>query len=857
MPGLATPDMAEAMAVAPDEDGWDVADSGATTADRAVARNGNGHAIVLTPLDEETTIQDEDPLAPLSTDAVTLPRRRPPPPRAPPSMARPAAPASDAPMTHEDETRKGPAPSSGPPPAHSGVNGRGKGAANGNASTGVAVAPLDWSDQESDSQTEIYVKEKRLPRAVAPPRAVPAPRATEKSLSWLPPPTPPPPSTGARFPGGASTDPRSPGGTSTGARSPGGASTGARSPGGASTGTLPWPARAPAPMSSGLGATHPDNPAGSLPPARTPPLGETRNDKPSGSLPPPRTPPRSNPPPSRTTALGPLPRPSMPAPRSYEGASDVGHAYRSDPTHAAPPSPVASSSNGLGGDYARQDAYPYESVIPAAARMPSLSPADWGLAAPAPGAYAPSASAQGAYGFDYRGRAAPGAPEPPGYAGLENGYAGAAPDPYAAAQLGAFPSAPAPVPMSVPPAAYAPPYAPPPAARPAAAAAPPKERGPWNRQSLALAAASLVLSVLMAVVLLVPRRGQLRIDAAVEGGGRLERAEVYVDGRKECDTVPCTVTNLAPGPKTIKLMAPDGAAPELVIETVERGQEKAVVIPVRGGRGVGGTRLVVAPGQPGLKVTVDGADRGPAPIDLHVIAPGPHRVRFDAGPRFEPLESTVEVPAGQTLEIAAVNLKVLRGRATIDLLTPGARVILARVDTPSNAKLLPGPWPMALDLDPGWKVSASLRGFRSFEQPVTFTDGAPETSVRVELQPEGAIVAQAAPAAQAPYVPRAAAAAPATPRVGNYQQQADDDDDEPAASEPASTGGGGTLNINSLPLSKVLLDGKPLGSTPKVGVKVTAGSHTVTFIHPELGRKSLSVSVKPGQTATASVRFNK
>ena len=179
----------------------------------------------------------------------------------------------------------------------------------------------------------------------------------------------------------------------------------------------------------------------------------------------------------------------------------------------------------------------------------------------------------------------------------------------------------------------------------------------------------------MAVVLLVPRRGQLRIDAAVEGGGRLERAEVYVDGRKECDTVPCTVTNLAPGPKTIKLIAPDGAAPELVIETVERGEEKAVVIPVRAGRGAGGTRLVVASGQPGLKVTVDGVDRGPAPVNLQGIAPGPHRLRFDAGPRFEPLERTVEVPAGQT-GIAAVNLKVL-GVEPPSTFSPGARVILA------------------------------------------------------------------------------------------------------------------------------------------------------------------------------------
>jgi hypothetical protein len=57
-------------------------------------------------------------------------------------------------------------------------------------------------------------------------------------------------------------------------------------------------------------------------------------------------------------------------------------------------------------------------------------------------------------------------------------------------------------------------------------------------------------------------------------------------------------------------------------------------------------------------------------------------------------------------------------------------------------------------------------------------------------------------------------------------------------------------------VSKVVLDGKPLGSTPKVGVSVPAGSHTVTFIHPDLGKKSVTVQVKAGETKTAAVKFN-
>jgi len=56
-------------------------------------------------------------------------------------------------------------------------------------------------------------------------------------------------------------------------------------------------------------------------------------------------------------------------------------------------------------------------------------------------------------------------------------------------------------------------------------------------------------------------------------------------------------------------------------------------------------------------------------------------------------------------------------------------------------------------------------------------------------------------------------------------------------------------------VSKVILDGKPQGSTPKVGISVPAGSHTVVFIHPEKGKKTVSVTVKAGETKTAAVKF--
>jgi hypothetical protein len=64
----------------------------------------------------------------------------------------------------------------------------------------------------------------------------------------------------------------------------------------------------------------------------------------------------------------------------------------------------------------------------------------------------------------------------------------------------------------------------------------------------------------------------------------------------------------------------------------------------------------------------------------------------------------------------------------------------------------------------------------------------------------------------------------------------------------------GAINVTSNPPASVVLDGRPLGKAPLV-VRVPAGVHSLLFIHPLYGRRSLSVSVSPGLTRGASVEF--
>jgi len=72
---------------------------------------------------------------------------------------------------------------------------------------------------------------------------------------------------------------------------------------------------------------------------------------------------------------------------------------------------------------------------------------------------------------------------------------------------------------------------------------------------------------------------------------------------------------------------------------------------------------------------------------------------------------------------------------------------------------------------------------------------------------------------------------------------------------PVQDEGAGHVNINSIPISAVVLDGRPLGGTPRIRVAVRPGPHTVLFVHPEHGRKSQTIHVDAGRTVLAAVRF--
>jgi serine/threonine-protein kinase len=435
-----------------------------------------------------------------------------------------------------------------------------------------------------------------------------------------------------------------------------------------------------------------------------------------------------------------------------------------------------------------------------------------------------------------------------------------APDPY----LPRIP-APAPVPRELAePAAYTP--TPPADARPPhpswVPSMPPPAPQPAGKTNWILAVVAL-LAVLTGAFFYwrsVAAQGTVTIEVTHQGKP-VDRANIYIDGQKKCEFSPCKL-ELTPGSKQLRVVAGALAGSQTV--DVGGGKELRVEIVL----GVStetapAAEPDAAPDAPatlkldsalrGVRVFVDGVDKGKLPLELTGIKPGKVTLRFEAeGGSHGKLEKVVELAPGQTLALGDVKLPLAKVKTIFELETRGATVKLAGgpgAGAPASEQTLvfqESRATVVLDTARTWRVTATLAGYRTFEHTLGFVETAAEMTVTIKLEREEK-VADAAPT-PAP-VP---APAPGKPPVTDKPEPKPA---PPPAASAAAASGQGILNANSIPPSKVTIDGKPYGDTPVTGIKVSAGSHTVVFKHPKLGTKSRTITVGAGQTKTAAVRF--
>ncbi|HEY1695843.1 MAG TPA: serine/threonine-protein kinase [Polyangiaceae bacterium] len=406
--------------------------------------------------------------------------------------------------------------------------------------------------------------------------------------------------------------------------------------------------------------------------------------------------------------------------------------------------------------------------------------------------------------------------------------------------MGVLPPAPLPAPMPVPMGRplSVPEYQPPPRAMEATALVRPQQSrtGLWVALGLVGIAA-----VGVAVFLLMPHTGRIAVNVndanAKSGSGSINRVDIFVDGRKTpCETAPCIVDQVSAGSHEVKVLAEGYDTPPSQSVNVESGKDVNATFALSSATKVAGIKA--SGSQAGVKLYVDDKEIGPLPQEIRDLTPGDHTIKIAGSERYQPLEKHVTVTKDSIEDLGNIQLKVLKGKATISLGTPGARVYLVSGSDRRELPMLP----ISVDIDTAksWALQATKTGYTDYNQSIAFDDGQAEKSYTVTLDPKTAAVS--APV----YSPSPAAPAPAP---------------APAAPAPRDNGGDETsseafLNINSIPPSTCFLDGRSLGSTPKVHVSVKPGAHTVKFVNSDQGlSKTISVRVGAGETKPAVAKL--
>jgi hypothetical protein len=574
----------------------------------------------------------------------------------------------------------------------------------------------------------------------------------------------------------------------------------------------------------------------------------------SAPLPPPRSSPVASS--SRTTEDTPITPP---------GGKLLEEASRADRPPSSPPATAASTrttsgsnadkalpgaAQGSSGLDAWLTAQPSPSVIPPAPTAPTPAVNAASLLSSAPVTSSPSSSGEVGWDddddkttiYDKDTQTAAQALLQPAYA--------------AAAQPGRPPP-----PMSRPPGAMMPPAqgivtrtTAPPIPRDATFSIPPAAPMPaMNRlQWLGMA---LVVSVCVGVLvyLLLPKKGSLTVTVAGPANRPLEQVEIIVDGRVRCNQSPCRVTGLKEGAHMVQARA---AGYQGTAETgVEVSGNQEAVHNVLLSRALPTGIRVFGEGS-GLTLSVDGREIGPLPQVLREMEPGEHLIQVTGGEHFGAFEQRVAVEAEHMKVIGPVKLPVVKGLVTI-VAGPGADGADVILRAGSSRKTLPQlPVTLEIPTDQPHIVVARKRGYSVFQQEIGFAEGEAKKTIEISMVEEREPVARPTPRntsappasdtpppAPAPVEPASAVAPEPTPPAESPV--------DPSA-EAAETA---TLNLSSTPPSNVVLDGKPLGSTPHVGLAVPAGTHTVIFINGSERRRA-TVTVAAGSTKTVSVKFD-
>jgi hypothetical protein len=348
---------------------------------------------------------------------------------------------------------------------------------------------------------------------------------------------------------------------------------------------------------------------------------------------------------------------------------------------------------------------------------------------------------------------------------------------------------------------------------------------------------ALIGAMLVAALfwVLLPKKGGLTVTVAGGPGNKeLAAVEVIVDNKVRCRASPCELPSLKSGTHYVEVRAAGYQATAKSAVAIVGGQTAVHNVQlIRAGTGI----KVFGEGS-GLTLLVDGKEFGPLPQELREMEPGEHVIQVAGGNRYEVFTQRIIVDPDRMTPIGPIRLKVTKGLATIRA-GHGAEDAEVTLRVGDSRRVLPAlPVRLEVETDRPHVLIAKRKGYSTFEEPILFDDGQAEKTIEIMLTERPL---------EDPALRRRRPATGVGPGGAAEAAEAE----EPPAAEPV---GSATLQLTSTPPSNVLLDGKPLGTTPLRDVAVEPGTHRVIFIHGA-ERKPKTVEAAAGSNQTVSVSF--
>ncbi|MGB0678524.1 MAG: PEGA domain-containing protein, partial [Polyangiales bacterium] len=261
-------------------------------------------------------------------------------------------------------------------------------------------------------------------------------------------------------------------------------------------------------------------------------------------------------------------------------------------------------------------------------------------------------------------------------------------------------------------------------------------------------------------------------------------------------------------------------------------------------------RLSVRSAPTGAEVWIDGKKlKQRTPLHEHSLPAGKHHLRL-ALPGYREWQSHLSLAPDEGMRLPMVQLEARTVTVRVDSIPTGAQVSLSQANgVQKSLGETPLVTTLPANLPPG-TLQVERRSYRAWSAPLDLSALQGDThTVLAELEAKRRRQGRPAVRRQVP-----APAALSAVETATVQEEAATTALSPAV--PTAAVGTATLRINSQPWSQVFVDGKQVGNTPQLDLKVSPGPHQIRLVNPDFNlEKTIVVQAKAGKTVTRIVKL--